>query len=194
MKYWILFFLIAITSSCTQINKDKKNKINEFFDINGLVDNQVKLLDSIGPFLLKVAIINGNEEQKKIDTNIDFSWEKELSIFKSIDINKPVLKDNYEIVNETKSVSKTILYISKSTNKTHVDRITINYLEQENEPIKIFAFLSGNNVLFESTKTLELTFEKIGRQLLLSNYQIEGWQKMISKDTTKFSIKGELNF
>ncbi len=194
MKYWVLIFSIAIASSCGQINKDKKNTTNEFFDINGLVDYQVKMLDSIGPFLLKGAIINGSEEQKKIDTNFDFSWEKELSIFKSADINKPVLKDSYKIINETNSGSKNILYLSKSPNKTRVDSIVINYAGQVNEPIKILAFLSGNNVLFESSKTLELTFEKIGRHLLLSKYQIEGWQKMISKDTTKFSIKGELNF
>lgn len=194
LKYSALLFLITIAASCGQIENNNKNTTNKFFDINGLIDNQVNLLDSIGPFLLKKANINGVKEHNKIDTRSDFSWEKELSIFKSTDINKPVLNDSYEIITNTDSSSKTVIYISKTPAATQADSLFIHFDILEKGPIKIHAFISSKNMLYESAKTLDLTFQKIDKHSLISSYRIKGWQKMISKDTTTFLIEGILNF
>lgn len=193
LKYSALLFLITIAASCGQIDNNK-NTTNNFFDINGLIDNQVNLLDSIGPFLLKEANINGIKEHIKVDTRSDFSWEKELSIFKSTDINKPVLNDSYEIITNTDSTLRTVIYISKTPTTTQVDSLLIDFDSLKNGPIKIHAFISGKNMLYQSAKTLDLTFQKIDKHSLISSYRIKGWQKMISKDTTTFLIEGILNF
>jgi len=186
--------LVIATLSCGQFKNDNKYVSNKFIDIKGLIDHQVKLLDSIGPFLLKNAIINGAEEQININTDIDFSWENELSIFKSADINKPVLEDSYEIILKTNTRLKTVTYLSKTPLQTQVDSMAIIFTEFDNTPIQINVMMSNKNELFESARTLELTFKKSDSHFLLSSYNIEGWQKMIAKDTTNFSIVGTLNF
>ena len=167
---------------------------NTFFDITGLIDNQVQLLDSIGPSLLKKAIIDGVEENTQITPSDDTIWAKELMIFKSADINKPKLADNYDIIETQISGSKTIIYKSKYPETTQVDSLVISFSDGENKPLTIHARLVSSNTLFESEKNLELAFKVVSGQIILSKYKIEGWQKMISKDSTIYFIEGVLHF
>lgn len=168
--------------------------VNTFFDIAGLIDNQVQLLDSIGPSLLKKAIIDGVEENTQFTPSDDTIWAKELMIFKSADINKPKLVDNYDIMETQISGAKIIIYKSKYPDTTQVDSLAISFSDSENKPLTIHALLVSNNTLFESEKTLELSFKDVSGQTILSKYKIEGWQKMISKDSTIYFIEGVLDF
>lgn len=173
------------------INK-KIETANKFFDIVGLIDHQVKMLDSVGLSLLKKATINGLEEEISL-TSPDFStWTKELTIFKSADINKPMLSDSYEFTEIEKGGIKTIIYMSKFPEATQVDSLTLSFIDNEENPIKIHARLTSSNALFKSEKNFDLAFNNVNGQCLLSYYKIEGWQKMISKDSITFFIEGSV--
>lgn len=167
---------------------------NTFFDIAGLIDHQVQLLDSIGPSLLKKAIIDGVEENTKFTPSDGAIWAKELMIFKSADINKPKLVDNYEIIETQISDLKIIIYKSKYPESTQVDSLALSYGDNNKMPLKTHARLASNNTLFESEKTLELAFKVVDGQIILSKYTIEGWHQMISKDSTIYFIEGVLDF
>jgi hypothetical protein len=58
--------------------------------------------------------------------------------------------------------------------------------------MKIRAILDNQNELFKSAKKLEVAFKDVNGQRLISNYSIEGWQKMISKDSAAYLIEADL--
>lgn len=168
---------------------DKKQKaIDSYYDINGLIDQQVILLESISPSLLKKATIDGIEEIQEL-SSLDSTWEKELVIFKSADINKPLLVDSYNIKKAEDGTS--INYTSKFPKSTSVDSLTI-FLDEEKNPKRILASLNDRNTLFLSNKKLEMVFKNHLNQHLLDSYTISGWQKMTSKDSTSYLIKAEV--
>lgn len=179
--------------SCGPDKLIQQQSISVYYDINGLVDDQATLLDSISPSLLKSAIIDGNEAIQEIAPT-DSSWEKELAIFKSADINKPILTDSYIALESVHTGIKNIIYTSKYPEATEVDSMSISFEENELKPLKIYARLSNENLLFTSKKILEISFHRINEKHLISRYQISGWQKMISMDSTNYFIDAVIKY
>lgn len=178
--------------SCVPDQNNRTKSANSFYDINGLIDEQVKILDSISPSILKKAILNGKEEFTKLTPIDSATWAKELIIFKSADINRSMLSDSYVITESINSHSKNILYTSKYPGKTKVEELSVLLGNADQNPIEIHAIVDNRNELFDSAKKLEIHFITKGGILLLSSYKIEGSQKMISKDSTTYVIKAEI--
>jgi len=189
LNRWLAFFLIILVWSCDQGVNKKQKKISTYFDIEGLIDKQVKLLDSISPSLYKEAIINGQNETETFAPADSAAWAKELTIFKTADINKPTLVDRYNVRKSTDG--KFVRYVSKTPESTEVDSISLQ-LDKAGVPIIIKAYLSKKNTLFKSAKDLELTFtDHLGKNLI-SSFSASGWQKMASKDSTVFSFNAKI--
>lgn len=178
--------------SCRPIEKNELEVTNKYYDINGLIDHQVKTLDSIGFFLLKNAAIDGVEESVQSSQPTFAAWTKELSIFKSADINKSMLAGSYDIIETKIADMEFLIYKSKTPESTQVDSLALSFLATEKYPLKIHACITSSNALFESEKHLDLNFKNVNKVNLLSTYKIEGWQKMISKDSTTYSIVGSI--
>ena len=167
-----------------------KVKSNIFFDINGLIDEQIKLLDSINPSVFKKANIDGKEEVSEIKPTDSSEWSKELAIFKAIDLNRSILVDSYDIEKSSTNLNFT-RYISRYPEDTEVDTLTIEFYSDQN-PKRIKAYLEAHNELFQSSKTLDMQFTGHNDISIISAYRIEGWQKMISKDSIWFLIQGTI--
>jgi len=165
------------------------NQTNTFYDIEGLIDEQIKLLDSIGPSIIKKATVGLDEEINRDD---GADWSNELLVFRSADINKPLLRDSYEISNTSKGNFRTTLYISKSPGETTVDKLSVQKIGNSEKAVKIHARLDSKNPLFGSAMTLEMDFQSLDGKHLLTRYASHGWQKMVSKDSTYYSIETEL--
>lgn len=189
---WLSFIFLVICCSCRPAESQKVKIANKYYDINGLIDRQVKSLDSIGLFLLKKAIIDGAEETAQFSQPNLSIWTRELAIFKSADINKSMLVDSYDIIETKNDVGKLIIYKSKNPESTQVDSLVISFIAQEKDPLAVYATITSKNALFESEKHLELDFNTEVGKTFLSNYRIKGWQKMISKDSTTFAIEGSI--
>lgn len=178
--------------SCEPLATKNVETANKFFNIVGLIDHQVKMLDSVSLSLLKIATIDGVEENILLTSPNFSTWTKELAIFKSADINKPILVDSYELAQIETVGIKTTIYKSRFPKATQVDSLAISFIDNEEIPIKIHARLTSNNSLFESEKSFDLVFKNVNAQRLISNYKIEGWQKMISKDPISYLIEGSV--
>jgi hypothetical protein len=189
----LLLFFIGMCLSCGQIKTDKA-AANKYFDVNGLIDYQVVLLDSISPLFLKRAVIDGKEENTQFSANDSSAWAKELAIFKSADINKPMLVDSYTKIESEISGIKTIIYQSKYPDATQVDSLAISFASGVDNPSKIHAHIADKNALFQSAKNIELTFENVKDQNMLSGFKIEGWQKMVAQDRSSYKIEGTLKY
>jgi hypothetical protein len=192
LNRWLLLFLLLLYWSCRPIEKNELEVTNQYYDINGLIDHQVKTLDSISLFLLKKAAIDGVEESVQFSQPDLAAWTKELSIFKSADINKSMLVGSYDIIEIKNADIEFLIYKSKTPENTQVDSLALSFMAEEKYPLKIHACITNSNALFESAKHLDLNFNNANRVKLLSSYKIEGWQKMISKDSTTYSIAGSI--
>ena len=165
---------------------------NSFYDINGLIDQQIKMLDSIGPSMIKKATIGAIEETNRFAPEDSTAWSNEISIFRSIDINKPLLKDSYSISEVKKGDNKNITYSSKYPSKTIVEELSIQWFEKGEISLKIKANLDSRNPLFKSVRTMEMEFKDVNGLQALSHYKSEGWQKMVSKDSSLYVIEAEI--
>jgi len=192
LKRWLIFLVVLTFWTCAPEQNDKVKSTTSFYDINGLIDEQTKLLGSVSPSVLKKAIIDGKEEIIEFTQLDSAGWSKELNIFKSMDINKSILIDSYITTESSDETSKTIAYKSKYPRTTHVDELSIQLNKKDEKPVKIHAKLDKRNELFNSSKILEMYFKNINGKLLVAGYKTEGWQKMISKDSTSFSIEAEI--
>ena len=142
-------FLI-ITGACTNIENKKQKTVDVYYDINGLIDKQVKMLNAISPSLLKSANLDGNQENDTLKLSEE-EWENELSIFRSMDINKPMLVDSYTEQVKRNNTEIVTTWISKSPKDTEVDTIRI-FQTATDSPNKIIAYLSSKNTLFKTSK------------------------------------------
>lgn len=181
--------MVLFSWSCVPDQMAIINTADSFYDINGLIDEQIKMLDSISPSIVKKATIGAEEEMTKEDPT---TWSKEMNIFRSADINKPLLRDSYEVSNISAGNFETILYKSKRPDGTIVDELSIELIQGSQKPVKVIARLNSKNPLFNSVKTLEMYFQNIDGKQMLSKYKSQGWQKMISKDSTYYTIEAEL--
>ncbi|NJN25566.1 MAG: hypothetical protein HC819_06195 [Cyclobacteriaceae bacterium] len=167
-----------------------KKSINEYYDLNGLIDRQIVLLDSISPVLFKKANINGQIELSQLAPN-DSIWDRELVIFRSGDINKPMLAGRYAL-EQTKAEDGSNIHLYRSLNpkKTEVDSLSVQYFSGTSKPSHIRAVIRTSNPLFSNEKKLELHFDHESE--LLRAFAISGWQKMISKNRATYHIEGEM--
>lgn len=179
--------------SCTPASDSGRISTDVYYDINGLIDEQILLLDSISPILFKKASINGDVETEVLRKLDSLGWTKEIGIFKSADINLPTLSDSYSTLEESRNDVHVVSYKSKSPKETEVDSLKIEFL-QDQSPQIVRASLFNRNILFSSRKQLELEFSNRDNKPLLTRYSIRGWQKMMSKDSTSFVLEGEIRF
>lgn len=156
------------------------------------MEEQLSLLDSVGPILYKEAVINDSSEKQRFSPEAP-DWAKELEVFLSADINKPMLTDSYITKERQVDSGLSLSYISKLPRATLVDTLSV-LLSSERKLYQVYAYLENANSLFTSVKTLELNFtEKYDRQVLES-YTVSGWQKMIAKDSTSFNISATIEY
>jgi hypothetical protein len=182
---------VLIAWSCEPAIEKEQKSIDTYYDIEGLVEEQLLLLDSIGPSLLKTATINGLPE-KTTFTPTDSIWRKELEIFRSADINKPRLLDSYLKTEANNEGVSSIIYISKFPKSTLADSIRITFVDDL--PSQIYASLRSQNTLFKSSKKLKLEFSNVHDRQIITSYSVAGWQKMVSKEATQFEITGQIQW
>jgi hypothetical protein len=186
----LVLVLCMVGWSCTPPVANQQKTINKYFDLDGLIDDQLKLIDSLSPSLSKTAEINGVSETTEFEA-ADSVWAKELLIFRLADLNKPTLVDSYQKRSSIVHGDSIITYISKSPKATLVD--TLGIVLQNNRPKSVWASLNSANTLFQSSKNLSLHFEPIGDEMVVSAYSVYGWQKMTSRDSTTFFVQATIN-
>ena len=186
---WLVFLIGIVFWSCAPENKSKE-KSAVFYDINGLIDEQVSLLSTISPSVSKRAMIGGQEEITTFTLKDSTSWANELAIFKSADINQSKLVDSY--TSKSSTDHSLITYTSKYPENTAVESLSIHFEKDDQKPSKIHAFLNTSNELFTSGKSLEMHFKQVDGKPMLFQYIIEGRQQMISMDSTNYLIKAEI--
>jgi hypothetical protein len=175
IKNLALVFLALSIAACQQ--KEISKKQLEYVDLQGFFSAEASRLNARKPTFTKTVGINGKNESKVLSKSID--WDKELSVFKEADINKPAFKGTYKI---TKLANKTI-YTSNSKN-TPVKRIEVEWSDtRKHKGIRIFQLTK--NMIYQSTDTLSYYPNSV--------YSIHKKQEVRVLGTTFYTIDGKFN-
>lgn len=193
---YAIFFTINILLIGLFSCKTKPEQKQDYpsFELEELIDEQIELLSKEEFVLHKTTVLNAKVEEVQLKPD-STSWRKELSIFKSADINKPglipfytytqleingLLEDQY-VLNDSGRSETTYLRILKHRSTRQISRIT--------------AVQKVVNPIYESSRKMELYFkESEGAGILLDSFSINGYQKMVSQDSVVFFTSGKITY
>lgn len=187
-KRVLFLFILGALSSCENVQTQKMSE-NSYFDLNGLLQKQIILLDSLRPEVHKITVIDGVEEAQ--ETKFDSTdWLREMEIFFEVDINEPILRDAYTL--EEKNIGDSIRLLSYQAldkENLEIEFLNVYYTKEGELPSQISAVFTEKNALYDSKRSLQLDFDNIGGLHLLRGYNIQGIQKMLLKDTIFYEVK-----
>ncbi len=192
LQLGILLLSTCLLVSCGQEEggENEIERIDEYFDVYGLLNRNEEVLRGMEVSLLKNASFGGEQEENLIQLD-STALARELDVFRQAGINKPVLSGRYsEVVTEEDGL-KVIAYEADDEGDLDINYLKIYLDKQENEVEQLEALFSDRNVLYKSTRLLKVTYGEVaGRQLPLS-YTIDGVQKMIFSEQEEYRIEGE---
>jgi hypothetical protein len=183
-RYCLLLF--PILAGCD--NPVQQNQPNVYYDVAGYVQNQIKALATAKPVVSKSVQINTNKSQHKTS---NINWTRELELFMQADINKPALRNSYQI---TRPDSATYQYTLKPTE----ERLTVRSLmvrldTQTRQPRHIEAVLATSNPLYTSERHIMLDGKPTaGSSWSIHHYQLTGFQQLPFFDKSTFFVEGTL--
>ena len=181
----VFILFLFIFSSCT--NPAKQDQPNVYYDVLGFVKQQIADLSAQKPLVKKAIGIN---EARSNQNTHDINWSRELALFTQADINKPALRNSYQI---TRPDSLTYQYTLKNSD----DQLTVQSLMVQvdsvtNQPRRIEAVLQTSNPLYSSQRTLLLESGPTGGQWRVNHYKLSGFQKLPYFDKNSFMVEGQV--
>lgn len=165
----------ALLSACNE--EVKENKTNKYFDLKGLIEKQIKTLNVQKPIVQK-SITTADSSENQLVKKID--WAKELELFIQADLNKPAFTQSYQV----DSSSMGVKYSLKDSEKLPVKYLVISRVGEDG--ISVEAFINTNNYLYETERHLQLSVKNSE----LTDYQIDGFQKIVFGKRKVFKING----
>ena len=184
MKIIFILLLCVSLSSCL---KTEQRKVETFYNVDSLVTAQVDALSSTDFSLRKNAGVQGQEESSETQPDAD-QWERELSIFRSLDINEPRLVPLFMVSAENDMNGITITtYSSQEPSTTEVQWMKIR--EDGKKLQSIEAEIADSNPIYGNRRIIGMSFAD---DELLNGYFIRGGEKLAVKDTVQYTLNAEI--
>lgn len=186
-RYFLFIMLIAgfVTFGCEN-KAAEQNTVHTYYDLKGLIENQIVLLNEKKPKVSKTIVLNG---KKEVNATANIDWKKELELFTQADINKPAYKNSYSVKNKNASE---IEYVLKSADDLNVQFLKIKMDTVQKQPYLIQALLKSQNKIYESEKYIELTFANKNNEWQPTSYSVKGYQKLLLMDPKTFNIYAKI--
>lgn len=188
MRFISSLFLLSILliSGCT--DSVQQNQPNVYYDVAGFVRRQITSLSAQKRMVTKAVAIN---EKRNQQTTNAINWSRELELFTQADINKPALRNSYQIARPD---SLTYQYtLKKSEERLTVQSLTVRLDSLTHQPRRIEAVLLTSNPLYSSERQLLLESGPIiGRAWQIKHYKLWGFQKLPYFSRNDFSVEGRV--
>jgi hypothetical protein len=177
----------AFFCSCIQ---EQKSGITSplYFDVSGLINKQVKILQSNKFKLKKDLRVESSVESKVVDNVI---WDQELEAFKSIDINIPVLRETFKIDTINRKKGKKIVYQAKESIDKGVSKLALTF-DLEGNLEEIEGILMTDNILYSSEKKFDLDFTQDQNKPILKSYKIDTRERLLFRRSCGNTVKGQI--
>lgn len=185
------FVLLKVAVAVSLAACESQNPPATFYPIDSLVSGQAAYLANRQASLKKNALLDNDTTSVRYVPD-DTDWRKELEIFRKLDeINKPVNKTNYEVVDGLQDPGSNLSVRSiASREDLPIVYLKVYYQGSPDRPRKIEAMYDEKNLLYRSVRVLAMHFRQIGSETVLTSYSIEGGQKMMFSDSVTFGVSG----
>jgi hypothetical protein len=170
----ILFMMLMSCNSDSQTEEIKR-----YFDLKGLIAKQIERLLTEKPLVVKTIAMADTSETQSIQT---IDWTKELEFFTQTDLNKPAYINSYQV----DSSSMGVKYVLKENEKLPVKYLSISRVGEEG--IVVEALVSNDNYLYQTERHLKLSLNSNQ----VTDYQIDGFQKIVFGNKKPFKINGKV--
>ncbi|MDH4057355.1 MAG: hypothetical protein OEU76_01255 [Cyclobacteriaceae bacterium] len=181
------FTVVLLISSC---ERAKPVSAPEVFNIDSLIQEQIKYLSNSQASLRKQAEINNEYQDTTFVPADSAAWSKELDIFSEIGrINKPVNQGGYDVIDhQDDPASNLTMRVYTANRPLPIVYFKTFYLDTPLKLRKIEAEYRQENSLSTSNRKLIMEFSDTYNKSILSSYSIEGDQKMFIGDSVRFAI------
>lgn len=185
---WAVLMLIIAACSPEQKNSRK------FFDFDGLIDEQISQLSQRKRVLEKVVQMSTTKSDTAFLPSVQ-GWGSELEIFRQLEtFNKPTYQNVYQIKDSLKDPKSNLKIRQFEAAHVPVPLIRFYYQDEFSRLRRIYAEIAEKNLLFSTRRILTIDFEEEDGKPLLARYGVSGFQKMILRDTVRFSIRGQIDW
>jgi len=186
----VLISLIILLASCQK----KTENQSRFYNIDSLVEAQVKLLSAVPSTLTREIRLGDKVVTKVLSYRDTAAWMEELDEFKQLRvINKPTYAGAFRIEGELNDPGSNLkIKALTNTRDLPIKYFKIYYQERPYRTRKIEALYNEENSLYESSRILTMEFRDVYNKTVLVSYSIEGGQKMFLGDSIDFSIRGKI--
>lgn len=171
-----LLFISLLLVGCTE--SETQNSTKTYFDLAGLVNQQITELNKNQPLTHKNLTI---EKKKEVLNTNKIDWRKELELFLQADLNK----QSYQLSYNKEETSQMALYTLKEGENLAVKSLKIIF-DEDKKAKNIEARVQTGNYLYQSEKHLFMTLDKNH----LIHYQIDGWQELFIGNKKSFKVDG----
>ena len=157
-----------------------------YFDVKGLLDQQIKQLDQVRAATLKrVRVRGGALETVRVPA---VKWNDELQLFFQADINKAALRGAYAVDSARLPDGRLRRTYTRRPGHDIAPVTRLEVLGPSAAPEEITADVEQQNALFTARKHLRLDL----RQGRLTSYAVQGTQKLVLFDTLRYAAAGQV--
>ncbi|MGI4887267.1 MAG: hypothetical protein ACRYFR_20105 [Janthinobacterium lividum] len=157
-----------------------------YFDVKGLLDQQIKQLDQARTATLKRVSVRGSAPETVRVPAV--KWADELQLFFQADINKAALRGVYAVDSARLPDGRLRRTYTRRPGHDIAPVSRLSVLSAGAAPEEITADVDQKNALFSARKHLRLDL----RQGLLTAYAVQGTQKLVLFDTLRYAAAGQV--
>lgn len=185
----LAIFFGFLLSSCNEQVKDQKS----YFDIDALLNEQVKFLTTNKASLRKRAVIEGKEDEILMHPD-SLKWAAEFEVFRYLDlINRPIYAEVYDVEEGIEDKQSNLkIRRMKARRDVPIREFNIYYLDHLDNIRKIEAKIEEQNSLYYSYRTMLIQFDTHQGQKYVNQSSVSGVQKMVLQDSVKFRIESKI--
>ncbi|MBL7848760.1 MAG: hypothetical protein JNL40_14935 [Cyclobacteriaceae bacterium] len=164
------------------------------FNIDSLLDEQIYQLGQRNIQLTKRATIDRDTTEAVLVPS-PAEWKSELETFRQLGmINKDLYRDQYHREGPLRDFRSNLQILRYVASSAPLTSFSIYYRDNLNKMKRLEGIVTETNQLYSAHRTLVMEFDEIHDQLLLSSFQIKGYQKVALRDTVHLAIVGTIHW
>lgn len=175
----LLLFIAALHLGCENVSSNNPSESKLYTDVPAVVSSLQNELKKSNPSVLKTVQVD--EKVEKIITK-DIDWEKELTLFQDLDLNKTAFRGQFS---EQKTIDGSIKYVAK-TDDMLIRSLDVQMDSKSQKPVRISATWKNSNILYETYRKLTMDLAS-GK---LSRYAVDTKQKLRFGELQTLRIEG----